>query len=199
VCFLGGPASGKTVLATRLLDSMAPGAAMHLSTGELLRTVVAAKSHPRWLMIDTHMRDGEPVPDSIVYELLSTVVAKFRVHQHHAVCTVVLDGFPLTPPQRKMLARTLGPVGMVFHCDCPPTEMMARAGARAAETRRSDDGENTVARRIVRFEEKCGPVLHDFGADGVLHRVSTSGCTVAQSFSSVMGAWTARLDAAVPR
>jgi hypothetical protein len=107
----------------------------------------------------------------------------------------------LTPfsPQREMLARTLGPVDMVFHCDCAPAEMIARALARASEaasprrveTQRSDDDEGTVARVIARFEGKCRPVLRAFGADGVLHRVPTGGgCTVAQSFASVMDAWT---------
>jgi hypothetical protein len=103
-CFLGGPLSGKTALARRLVDwAVARGIQnLHLSTGEILRRAVRKRSHPAWLQVDTYMRDGQPVPDDIVCEILGKVVEKFRFQSPGG--TVILDGFPFTSAQASALA-----------------------------------------------------------------------------------------------
>ncbi len=89
---LGPPGSGKGTQAQRLVKRYG---IVQLSTGELLRSAVAAQT-PVGLKAGDIMASGGLVPDDIVIGIISD-----RLDQPDAKKGFILDGFPRTVPRRR--------------------------------------------------------------------------------------------------
>ena len=201
ISLLGGPGSGKSTLCERLLadESLAEcGVRLcHLSTGHLLRQAVQRRSHPQHAMIAVLMADGEPVPDLIVADVLSSEVRRFRYRcaleqqeqeqgqeQEEVKNVALLDGFPFNAAQAQMLPE---PFSIVFRCECPAETMVQRVLSRAEATGRSDDAEGTAWTIIRQFERQTLPVLSGMDEEGLVSVVDCGeGSSVEESAATVI-------------
>lgn len=141
VFLMGGPGSGKSVLARKSLQCI------HVSTGSLLRQVVSQNTHPQASYFAKLMRDGDLVPDQHMMDLLK---------QHKAFESdklILLDGFPRTLPQFDMYRQCFGKPLAVIDLQLPRSEMYKRLVSRG----RADDLPETIERRLNKYFNEILP------------------------------------------
>ncbi len=125
IVFLGPPGAGK---GTQAQEFARTRGIPHLSTGDLLRAAVAAKS-PLGLEAEGYMRQGKLVPDALVLRLLEERLAKADAQNGF-----VLDGYPRTLGQAEQLSR-ITPVDAAAWFEVPAETLIARlAGRRICPT-----------------------------------------------------------------
>lgn len=99
--FLGAPGAGKGTLAQILCEQEKLA---HISTGDILRAEIA-KGSELGMKAKQYVTSGGLVPDQIVAEM----VAK-RLLEKDCESGFVLDGFPRTIPQAKLLEEALAKI-----------------------------------------------------------------------------------------
>jgi adenylate kinase len=100
---LGAPGAGKGTQSQRLVEM---GGMVQLSTGDMLRAAVAAKT-PVGVKAKAIMDDGRLVPDDIVIDIISD-----RLDRDDVKPGFILDGFPRTLAQADALEGLLSEKGM---------------------------------------------------------------------------------------
>ncbi|HSP70232.1 MAG TPA: adenylate kinase [Bryobacteraceae bacterium] len=184
----GSPGSGKGTQAKLLKESL--GIA-HISTGDMLRERVASGDEIG-RAVASLMQAGELVPDETVNRLVEE-----RIDQPDCVNGFILDGYPRTVDQAKLLAEllVLRPVRtMVVHLVVDYNVIIARISGRrqcpacgalygvtSSTPRisgvcdqdgtqlvvRDDDREDVVRERLRAYEQQTAPVLAFFRKSGV--------------------------------
>jgi adenylate kinase len=167
---LGAPGSGKGTQAKLLKDEFN---IPHISTGDLLRAAVAAKT-PLGLAAKNVMDKGILVSDEIVLGML-----KDRLAEDDARNGFILDGFPRNLVQADMLDNLLNEINMpVQHSvliAVDPEEVVGRIAKRASQEGRADDTESVVRDRIKIYEEQTSPVVGHYQNHEVLSEVLGQG------------------------
>jgi adenylate kinase len=158
---LGPPGSGKGTQAQRLVQRHG---IIQLSTGEMLRTAVAAQT-PVGLKAKDIMASGGLVPDDIVIGIISD-----RLDQPDAAKGFILDGFPRTVPQAEALDELLKKKHMkldaVIELRVNESALLQRVETRAAETRargeevRIDDTPEVLTKRLASYRSQTEPLIH---------------------------------------
>jgi adenylate kinase len=158
---LGPPGSGKGTQAQRLVQRYG---ILQLSTGEMLRTAVAAQT-PVGIKAQDIMASGGLVPDEIVIGIISD-----RLDQPDAAKGFILDGFPRTVPQAEALDELLKKKHMrldaVIELRVNESALLQRVETRAAETRargeevRADDNHEVLKKRLASYRELTEPLVH---------------------------------------
>ena len=158
---LGPPGSGKGTQAQRLVKRYG---IVQLSTGELLRSAVAAQT-PVGLKAGDIMASGGLVPDDIVIGIISD-----RLDQPDAKKGFILDGFPRTVPQAEALDQLLKTKHMkldaVIELRVNESALLQRVETRVAEMRargeevRIDDTPEVLARRLAQYRSLTEPLIH---------------------------------------
>jgi adenylate kinase len=166
---IGPPGSGKGTQGEQLATHL--GVA-HIAAGDLLRAEVAAQT-PLGREAGVLMERGDLVPDELV---ISLVVP--RVLAAAAAGGYLLDGFPRSVEQA-VEARKLGEqVGAspdaVVYLDVPRKELVRRILARAQIEGRADDNEETVANRLLVFDEATSPLIDYYRQRGLLHVIDAA-------------------------
>jgi adenylate kinase len=165
---LGPPGSGKGTQALRFTERLNIA---HLSTGDMLRAAVAAKT-PVGLRAAAIMERGELVPDDVVIGVIAD-----RVEEPDCANGFILDGFPRTVAQAEGLDALLKDKGIdldaVIELSVDEGALLARIEGRAKETggARADDNPETVKRRLEVYREQTAPVSAYYEASGRLRRV----------------------------
>jgi adenylate kinase len=184
----GSPGSGKGTQAKLLKQSL--GIA-HISTGDMLLERVASGDEIG-RAVASIMHTGELVPDETVNRLVEE-----RIDQPDCVNGFILDGYPRTVDQAKLLAEllVLRPVRtMVVHLVVDYNVIIARiSGRRQCPTCgalygvrssvpgtpgvcdkdgtnlvvRDDDREEVVRERLRAYEQQTAPVLAFFKKSGI--------------------------------
>lgn len=164
VVLLGPPGCGKGTQAQRLCEREK---IVHLSTGDLLRAAVAAKT-PLGLQAKPLMDAGRLVPDELVVGLV-----RERIASPEAAKGFLLDGFPRTVGQADALDRALGSRGVqvVVYFVLADEEIVRRSLGRG----RSDDTEPVVRERIRVYRAQTEPLVARYRAAGLLEEVDASG------------------------
>ena len=120
---MGPPGAGKGTQARRLAESTG---IKHLSTGDMLRSEVAAGSE-LGLLAKGFMDRGDYVPDSNIIAMIQQYVRD--------PAGVLLDGFPRTLVQAESLDESLGaaglPIDKIVHMSVDTTELVKRLSSRA--------------------------------------------------------------------
>ncbi|MEG4577193.1 adenylate kinase [Microcoleus sp. N3A4] len=156
--FMGPPGAGKGTQA-QLLAAL--WKIPHISTGDILRACVVAKTD-LGQKAQSYMDRGELVPD----ELLMDIVQE-RMNQSDARAGWILDGFPRTVAQAAFFDKLLCDVGIegsksgkdcalrAVNLDVPDNILVARLLSRG----RQDDNEETIRRRLQVYREQTEPLI----------------------------------------
>jgi adenylate kinase len=194
IILLGPPGAGKGTQAAKLQEDLGM---VQLSTGDMLRAAVAAKS-PVGLQAKAVMDAGDLVSDDIVNGILSD-----RLDQDDVRRGFILDGYPRTAAQAEALERLLGAKGLTldhvielvvdedslvdritgrFSCaSCgagyhdrykkPKVPETCDVCGSHAFKRRPDDNEETVRNRLGEYRAKTAPILPYYEARGLVRRI----------------------------
>lgn len=191
---LGRQGAGKGTQCARLASRLE---VPHLSTGDLFRAEIAARS-PLGVTLDRFVTSGDLVPDEIV---LDVVAARLGARGTRAR-GYLLDGFPRTAAQAQALFEVLGAdaADLAVEIDVPTEIVLPRLASRrvcagcAAVTnvhteepggacrscggaleRRADDHPDAIARRLAAYDAQATPLLGWFRNQGLLVTVDGIG------------------------
>jgi adenylate kinase len=154
--FMGPPGAGKGTQA-QLLAAL--WKIPHISTGDILRACVVAKTD-LGQKAQSYMDRGELVPDDLLMDIVQD-----RMNQPDATAGWILDGFPRTVPQAAFFDRLLcdvegGKSGKncdlrAVNLDVPDNILVTRLLSRG----RQDDNEQTIRRRLQVYREQTEPLI----------------------------------------
>lgn len=192
VIFLGPPGVGKGTQAASLSKELG---VPHLSTGDLLRAAVAART-PLGLEAQGHMDAGRLVPDDLVLRIL-----RDRLAAPDAAVGFLLDGFPRNLAQAQRLEE-ISPVESVLSFELPAHLLIERLSGRrvcpkcltvyniatrppkspgrcdldgAELIQRPDDQPAAITTRLAVYAEQTAPLLGYYRRKGLLQTVDAQG------------------------
>ncbi|KUJ80010.1 adenylate kinase [Ruegeria profundi] len=195
---LGPPGAGKGTQARMLEEKFG---LVQLSTGDLLREAVAAKTEAG-KAAKAVMEAGELVSDEIVIAIL-----RDRMTQPDCAKGVILDGFPRTTVQAEALDDLLASSGQKINSaislEVEDAEMVIRISGRytcagcgegyhdkfkqpvedgkcdkcghTKFKRRADDNAETVASRLTAYHAQTAPLIDYYKTQGVLKGIDAMG------------------------
>jgi adenylate kinase len=163
--FLGPPGAGKGTQAARICDS---NGMKHLSTGDLLRTEVAAKSE-LGKKAEAVMNRGELVSDNLV---LAIVESQMKALSGEGW---LLDGFPRNVSQAEALEPLLNeleqPIEAVVLLELDDAVLITRMLSRG----RADDNEDVIRNRLEVYRNKTAPLISFYQNKGLLISIPAQG------------------------
>ena len=167
----GPPGSGKGTQSIKLAEKFN---LKHLSTGDMLREEVESVSSIG-SRVETIMKNGELVPDSIVIEMIAS-----RVDNTPDVGGFIFDGFPRTVEQATaldvMLRSRDSEICKMLVLDVEHNELVDRLTARAAISGRADDQDvEVIENRVAVYREKTEPVINYYNEQGKYETVNGMG------------------------
>lgn len=176
ILFLGPPGAGKGTQAKLLAQALG---VPHVSTGEMLRSAVAADTD-LGRRAATIMAAGELVPDDLVIALVEE-----RLAEDDAACGYLLDGFPRNVDQARALTDAIGDhaIELALLLEVPEDEIVDRLLKRAEAEGRADDTEETIRRRLEVYREETEPLVAHYEA--IVLRVEGIG-TIEEIFAGMV-------------
>lgn len=150
----GPPGSGKGTQSEKIISMYS---LHHLSTGDLLRSEIAAKT-PLGLEAKKYMDHGQLVPDDVVIGMISSAL-----DSHPGVNGFLFDGFPRTYAQAEALDKLMDlrgeEISVMLALEVSEEELVKRLLKRGETSGRSDDNNEQVIRaRIVEYHNKTAAV-----------------------------------------
>ncbi len=192
---LGRQGAGKGTQCARLAARLS---VPHISTGDLFRAE-AANGTDLGQEVAAHLDAGSLVPDAVVLDLLAARLGNTAARE----AGYLLDGFPRTLAQGQALFEVLGAraADVAVELHVPTSIVLPRLAARrvcqqcgatysvptgTAEitqcprcggqvTRRSDDTDAAIARRLAAYDRESAPLLTWLDQLGLLVRVEGEG------------------------
>lgn len=193
---LGPPGAGKGTLSDPLMEQEK---LVHISTGEILRSEVAAATE-LGKQAKSYMESGKLVPDQLVADMVAKKLAQPECRNGF-----ILDGFPRTVAQAGLLDEAMQKIGMkidaVVLFDAPEELLLQRLTARltcskcgvafnklfappkqegicdkcgGALIQRADDSLETAKNRLVVYNEQTAPLIRFYEEKGMLSRIDSS-------------------------
>jgi len=166
IVLLGPPGAGKGTQAALLKEKFG---IPHISTGEIFREEIE-KGSALGIRIREFVSKGILVPDEIVVE-----VVKNRLSASDCINGWILDGFPRTLNQAKLLDKILQnmeqKIDIAIYIDVPEEEAIRRLLSRG----RGDDKICTLKRRFKEYLNKTAPVIEYYKEKGLLVMINGVG------------------------
>ena len=138
----GPPGSGKGTQSQKIIEQYG---LIHLSTGDLLRREIAAKT-PLGMEAARLMEKGQLVPDEVVIGMIDSSIEK-----NPTAKGFLFDGFPRTQAQAealdKLLALKKTAIHKVLALDVSEEELVKRLLKRGEVSDRPDDRDESVIRK----------------------------------------------------
>ena len=180
----GAPGSGKGTQAKLLCEALG---VPHISTGDMLRERIARKD-PLGVKVESILQSGGLVSDEIVNRLVAE-----RIERPDCATGFILDGYPRTVNQAKVLTGVPGITLLVVYLKvdynvivarlagrrlcpvCGAVYNLSREGQQALKVCkndgsklmiREDDREEVVRERLKAYENQTAPVLQYFREAG---------------------------------
>ena len=179
VVLFGPPGAGKGTQLALIIEKFH---LIHLSTGDLLRSEIAAQS-PLGIQAKSLMDAGILVPDAVVIGMIAS-----RLEAHPEAQGFIFDGFPRTIAQAEALDELLAgyhsKISRMISLGVPEQELKQRLMLRGEALGRSDDNEETILRRIHEYQEKTLPVAGYYKASDKYFEISGVG-TVEEIFGRI--------------
>lgn len=176
----GPPGSGKGTQSEKLI---AKYGLKHLSTGDLLRSEIAAQT-PLGLEAKKLMDKGQLVPDEVVIGMISSAL-----DANPQAKGFLFDGFPRTVAQAEALDKLLKLKGTQIHAMISmlvsEEELVKRLLNRGKTSGRSDDtNEEIIRARIVEYRTKTSVVADYYKQFDKLAEIQGEG-TIDEIFESL--------------
>ncbi|MCG9899149.1 MAG: adenylate kinase [Sediminibacterium sp.] len=185
----GPPGSGKGTQSEKIIEKYK---LKHLSTGDLLRSEIAAQT-PLGLEAKNFMDKGQLVPDEVVIGMISS-----SLDANSGVAGFLFDGFPRTTAQAEALDKLLKlkgtSISVMLALEVSETELVQRLLNRGKTSGRSDDTNETVIRaRIQEYETKTAAVASYYEDFDKVVKIKGEG-TIEEIFSNLCSEIDARLS-----
>jgi len=174
----GPPGSGKGTQSEKLI---AKYHLKHLSTGDLLRSEIARKSH-LGLEAKKYMDQGLLVPDEVVIGMINDAL-----DNNPDVAGFLFDGFPRTAVQAEelddLLAKKNTCIDVMLALDVSEDELIKRLVKRGETSGRADDSNEIVIKaRIREYHKKTASVADHYKKEGKVKMIKGEG-TIDEIFS----------------
>ena len=158
IVLFGPPGAGKGTQAEFLIETFG---LHHLSTGDLLRSEIAAGTK-LGLEAKSYMEKGELVPDDVVIGMI-----KSKLEKNKDIKGFIFDGFPRTVEQAKVLDALLNenktPISGMLNLEVETQELIDRLLHRGKTSGRPDDQDRSVIEnRISVYNEKTLPLIQHY-------------------------------------
>ncbi len=150
----GPPGAGKGTQSERLIQKYR---LVHLSTGDLLRSQIAAGTE-LGIRAKQLMDQGLLVPDEVVIGMIES-----KLRENQDASGFIFDGFPRTVPQAEALDELLSQyrtsITLMVALMVDDEELTRRLLIRGQTSGRPDDqNEELIRRRVNEYNEKTTPV-----------------------------------------
>ena len=169
VLLIGPPAAGKGTQGRRIAARFA---VTYLSSGELLRTEVAAGT-ALGQQVAADLAAGDLVPDELMLEVLRAPLEAALTSGGY-----VLDGFPRNVAQALELAAYAAQMGgtpdAVVWFDVEHDELLRRTRSRALAEGRVDDADAVARHRIDVYTAATAPLIDHYRAQHLLIRIDAA-------------------------
>jgi adenylate kinase len=169
IVMLGAPGAGKGTQAVRIAETHG---IPHISTGEMLRSAIAAGSE-LGQKVKEIVESGALVPDELIVEVI-----RERLSQPDAQSGFVLDGFPRTIVQAEALDALLAELGrpleIVLELELSEETAVERMLGRAADQGRADDTPEVIKNRFVVYRRQTEPLSNYYRGTGKLVAIDSS-------------------------
>lgn len=158
----GPPGAGKGTQSEKLIEKYR---LVHLSTGDLLRSQIAAGTE-LGLRAKALMDQGILVPDEVVIGMIDT-----KLKENQSAAGFIFDGFPRTVPQAEALDQLLSQyqtgITVMVSLVVEEEELTKRLLLRGQTSGRADDqNEELIRRRVKEYNEKTMPVAGYYEQQG---------------------------------
>lgn len=158
----GPPGAGKGTQSEKLI---AKYQLVHLSTGDLLRSQIAAGTE-LGLRAKALMDQGILVPDEVVIGMIDS-----KLNENQSAAGFIFDGFPRTVPQAEALDALLAQYGeqitTMVALVVEEEELTRRLLNRGQTSGRPDDqNEDLIRRRVNEYNQKTTPVAGYYSNQG---------------------------------
>lgn len=176
----GPPGSGKGTQSEKII---AKYGLKHLSTGDLLRSQIAAQT-TLGIEAKNFMDRGILVPDEVVIGMISSALTNNKDAKGF-----LFDGFPRTQAQAealdKLLWFNLTEINVVIALEVSEEELVKRLLNRGLTSGRTDDANEQVVReRIVEYKRKTSIVADYYESFEKLVKIKGEG-TVDEIFEAI--------------
>lgn len=189
IVLFGPPGAGKGTQSAMLIEKYK---LMHLSTGDLLRSEIAAGTE-LGLKAKSLMDQGLLVPDTVVIGMIAS-----KLDNNTNVPGFIFDGFPRTTAQAKALDELLveraSAITLMLALEVDDEELKRRILERGKFSGRSDDQDaSIVENRIKEYNNKTAPLKDYYREQNKLRVVNGVGsiddifntlCRAIESFSA---------------
>jgi adenylate kinase len=171
VIISGAPGSGKGTQSDLIVENFR---FKHLSTGDLLRAELAAKTD-LGQAADGFISKGELVPD----ELVINILVKAFDNADGNYNGLILDGFPRTVGQAEALEEIFEQRGrqidVFLDVDVEESELIDRLLKRGETSGRKDDNLETIKERLNVYHQKTEPVSDFYKKTDKYKRINGNG------------------------
>lgn len=159
IILFGPPGSGKGTQAAMLKEKYH---LLHISTGDIFRNEIKNQT-PLGLEAKKFMDAGQLVPDEVTIKMLAGFIDRNTTSSTKGI---IFDGFPRTIPQAEALDKFLSgkktPVNIVLALEVNDEELIRRIIHRGQTSGRSDDADETVARKRLNVYHQQTSPLSDY-------------------------------------
>ena len=167
----GPPGAGKGTQSQKLIDKYN---LVHLSTGDLLRSEIAAGTE-LGLKAKSLMDQGLLVPDEVVIGMIAN-----KLKENKEAGGFIFDGFPRTVPQAEGLDKMMAACGTEITCmvalQVDEEELTKRLLLRGQSSGRPDDqNEELIRKRVQEYNTKTAQVANYYEQQGKFFSINGIG------------------------
>jgi adenylate kinase len=171
IVLFGPPGAGKGTQSQKLIDTYH---LIHLSTGDLLRSEIAAGTE-LGLRAKGLMDQGILVPDEVVIGMIDA-----KLKENKQAAGFIFDGFPRTVKQAEsldsLLEQNSTAISGMIALEVNEEELTKRLLLRGQTSGRPDDqNEELVRKRVQEYNTKTAPVADYYSNQGKYHAINGIG------------------------